>query len=380
MESRDDTVVRYTLKDLHALADELGYTGNRQGTAATLDSLLDAFVEETGHIPVSPSHLLSGWFEHHRFVFGDEEDDSKQEEIPSEVQPPERLKMVPDPLGPKTPGSTTPPSSEGDEVKEPEAQVPQTPKQGVPPKSPPKAPKVHMAPQPEEAHPTPPPTGGMEQAEVVPNPETPKKKTPEKTTTKTDTPHPKKVRALKGAGPTPKGLEGKKAPKEKSLRRVYPQGRSMVSPSAAPLVSCSTQDLPAINLILSKFHRVELTPTLTGLRIKDAGRNKKIGSPEGRQPIRWTPEELEVIVPMKTQLKAIPLTVLLQMLKKEPIPGEQAKGLPSKARLIDLLRETKTDPETGEEVRCADSILRMRATILLLRAAAAKVTGRKVFY
>ncbi len=379
----------YTFKDLLAIADELGYPGERQGSAATLDSNIDKWVYTEQQVPVEVSPLLEQWISDHHYDedsepspdtpdtsdFPSEEPVTEgegpvaQAEEPSpapEVQP----EIVSSPQSPTTPVTMAPNASEPVPPSAKSASSSALPRVESAPSPPAKAPKPTRVKPPKYAK--------KAKVAVAKAPRAmSKSETKKESKTKAGISMPKSLGKTKVQ---PSASVTKRRSKGKSLQQAKKPPLKSLSVLSAYQTTCSSADIERINQLLLEAHSVKLTPAVGGLRIKDCGRIKALGRPEGRVPTRWTPEELEVVTPLKAALKLKSLPDLLRMLKKEPIPAAQAQNLPESARLIDLLRETKLDPATGEQVRCAPSILRMRATVLLLRYEASKVSGRRVYY
>lgn len=380
----------YTFKDLLAIADELGYPGERQGSAATLDSNIDLWVYTERRVPVEASPLLEQWIDDHNYAEEDESSSDTSDESgfsseEAETKGAESVSQVQEPNSEsEAQTEITPPFRSGTS---PVTVTPDTP-EPVPPLT-----KSKSSSAPSKAELTPAPAVKVPQPPKSKAPKLPKVAKAPATKAPRAAPQPlsKKADKVVAEGSTPKSL-GKakvKSPisvtkaeaKGKSLHRIKKPSLKSLSALSAYQITCSSADVEQINQLLVKAHSVTLVPTESGLRIKDCGRTKALGGrSEGREPTRWTPEELEVVTPLRSALKLKSLPDLLRMLKEEPVPAVQAKNLPESARLIDLLRETKLDPATGEQVRCADSILRMRATVLLLRYEASKITGRRVYY
>jgi hypothetical protein len=142
---------------------------------------------------------------------------------------------------------------------------------------------------------------------------------------------------------------------------------------------CTEEHLQQINSILSAWHRVEVIPLDKGPKILDTGSFLPGRARDGRAPLVWTEEEKALVLPYQKQLKKLTVQELLDLLAKTPIPSPQSEDYPEGSTLMRLMK-TETKDKDGKSRRCVDSILRMRATILLLKAKAAEVSGRKVYY
>ena len=349
---------QFTRRDMEAVAKELGYKGDIQGSVVQIDLLLEAWVDEVGTVPVNASELLETWLQNHGFQRAGTEDDSGEEEQmpttvlspPAEEETPPKPKPVPEPEPKPTPEP------------KPEAKPEPKPK--------PKAelkPKLKTEPKPSQS-----------KAKAVPAKK--EKPSPDAKAPKEPTGVRSLFRPKKKANP-PKKAKASKAKRGRSLLPTpKASARRIVPRTLLPAQLCGDQELKQINLILAQYHSAQIASSSKGVRIRDLGPSDRKGGRDGREPIHWTEEELTVVGPLRTELKTLSLEGLIQRCKKTPLPPSQAKSIPGNPTLFDLLRTTRTDKATGQEVPCANSILRMRATVLLLRAAASQVSGRKVYY
>jgi hypothetical protein len=363
------------MQELNTLADELGFPKEKRGgTQALLDNALEAFVWETG-VLINPSPLAQKWARLHNFVWDDDDvsqpdaplDESERalplDEVGEEVETDETQPEI------GTPHSETAPVNEPVEEEleaTPQSLSTQSPDAdpiplGAPKKKPGPKPKPKLEPEP----------GLGPKPRQKPGPKPKMGSAPEA--------HKEEKKNPTAMATTQRGPKTGLQKTGQGLPTHTHRGKRLTKPGQKYTQLCTEDHLRQINSLLAERHRVEIAPLEGGPKVRDKGPFRTVLSGEGRTPIIWTEEEKALVIPFQKYLKTLPLKKLMDLLKETPIPEPQAKDLPKNSMLIDLMK-TQTTGKDGEIRVCADSILRMRATILLLKAKAAEVSGRRVYY
>jgi hypothetical protein len=180
---------------------------------------------------------------------------------------------------------------------------------------------------------------------------------------------------------------GRKPGKSSAQERRSSHARAVAKKAEAktlrvPRAILTPEQVEQINSYLGRWISVRLRPLAEGSVQIIPGR-KTSSSPafHGRMPVIYTAEEQVAVDAEREKIRGWSLEQMLERLREIPLPPQQAKGFPagSQPTVFDLYRDQRVDP-TGRKTKCHLRICKMRATTLLLRAAASRVSGRKIYY